>query len=60
MTAAGLIVGGLLALALLARELAGILGSRRWLESGALRAAIWAGALAFAVLTTVRVVQFAT
>ncbi len=58
MTAAGLIVGVLLALTLLARELAGIIGRPRGRASTVLRAAAWVGAAAFAALTAVRLVQF--
>jgi hypothetical protein len=58
-TAAGLTIGGLLALALLGRELVGITGaSLRAQDRRALDVGTWALAAAFAVLTLVRVLQF--
>ena len=61
MTAAGLILGALLALMLLARELARILGiAQRGRRSRALDALLWSSAAAFAAVTAVRVLHYLT
>lgn len=57
MTAAGLITGALLALGLLARELAFVPSGAR--EAGRRRSpALWLLALAFATLTVIRIAHY--
>ena len=58
MTAAGLVIGMLLALTLLAREVVSTLDGRDTAAWRAVRTATWVGVAAFAVITAVRLLQF--